>query len=102
MAHACLPDSCMSCRLVRPMLQQAEAIAGDMDALALASTIAAIGRLKLKADGLLDRLLGAALPLLHNFDAKVRMPAAHYRLNNHGAARALERHLPAPQRPLHI
>ena len=53
------------------MLQQAEAIAEGMDPLTIASTVSAVGRLKLKAPGLLDRLLAAALPLLPAFDAKV-------------------------------
>ena len=53
------------------MLQQAEAIAEEMDALAIASTVSAIGRLKLSAQGLLNRLLEAALPRLPAFDVKV-------------------------------
>ena len=64
------------CRLVRPMLQQAEAIADDMDALALASTVSAVGRLKLRAGGLLNRLLEAALPMIYAFDARVHPDAA--------------------------
>ena len=60
------------CRLVRPMLARAERIAPDMTTFALATTISALGRLKLQPPGLMDALLAAAEPLVPSFDAKVQ------------------------------
>lgn len=55
------------------MLAQAERIALDMSSFALATTIAALGRLKLQSPGLMDALLANAEALAPTFDAKVQL-----------------------------
>ena len=55
------------------MLVHAERIAPDMSSFALATTMSALGRLKLQSASLLDALLAAAQPLAPSFDAKVRI-----------------------------
>ena len=64
-------------RLVRPMLAQAERIAPDMSSFALATTLSALGRLKLAPPGLMDALVAAATSLAPSFDAKVGLPRPH-------------------------
>ena len=55
------------------MLAQAERLAPEMSSFALATTLSALGRLKLQPSGLMDALLAAATSLAPSFDAKVRL-----------------------------